>query len=281
MVGIALMTQCCEPENEPCYDPTNVECVNFDPCAWNPPTGGFKMRSTPVGFVVPENLEAEWCDTIFRSGVEFRADMVSAKSYTWYIGTETTPRTGRQFPLSFEPYTDDTLNLNPDNPDYYLPLNITLEVRNDPGPCVSPDDTLLISTRQLVFTKKILTIGTFRGYVEGENFTRDVIFWQKGEDLDNPVFAQRYFGEIIGLPSEDTIRYYGIYGSFDVLVSYKNRKWEIDSDEWWIATDGIRVWDQTITTFPDAPDRVDLYYERIPEGSTEVETVRFSGERIE
>jgi hypothetical protein len=70
-------------------------------------------------------------------------------------------------------------------------------------------------------------------------------------------------------------------GTFDVLFSYKKRKWEEDLNGWWIATDGIQVWDQTITTFPDAPDRVDLYYERIPQGSDEVEIVRFTGERIQ
>lgn len=277
---VLAFSSCC-PEDNSCSDPSNPECENFDPCYTNPTAAGFKMRSTAVGWVTPENLQAEWCDTIFRSGVEFRADMHNAKTYTWYIGNESTPRSGYDFQLGFSEYTQDTLNLNPDNPDYYLPLTVTLEVRNDPGTCVAAEDTLLTTSRKLVFSRKTLTVGKFRGYVEGENFTRDVIFWQEGEDLGNPVFPQRYFSTFIGLPSVDTLRYYGFYSEPETNVSYKKSMWDEDWNNWHLASDGIRKWDQTIITFPESPDRVDLYYERIVEGSSEVEIVRFTGERIE
>lgn len=280
--GLALIFSSCDPDDDnTCCDPTNPECENYDPC-WNViPTADFRMRGTSVGFPVSENLLAEWCDTIYKSGVEFKANMQNAVEYRWYIGSESTPRSGSGFKLGFQSYLEDTLqNLNPDNQDYFLPLQITLEVRNDPGQCVTPQDTLISHTRYLVFTRKTLVIGTFRGYVEGENFTRDVIFWQNGEDLSNPNFAERYFTDIIGLPNDDTLRIHGIIGPTSFLASYKKRKWDEELNDWWIATDGIKLWDQTITTFPEAPDRVDLYYERIPMDGGATEIVNFSGERI-
>jgi hypothetical protein len=239
------------------------------------------MRGTSVGFPVSDNLLAEWCDTIFNSGVEFMADMEDADVYEWYIGTESEPRFGRSFKLSFGDYYEDTLqNLNPDNPDYYLPLDITLIVRNDEGACVSESDTLLTSSSQLVFTRKTLTGGTFIGRVEGEDFDREVVLWQEGNDLSNPIGAQQYFAEFIGL-REDTIRYYGEYVSFDRLGSYKRSKWEETFDAWWIGTDGIQVWNQEIITSNSGSDRVELYFERYPEGSSTLEIIRFSGIRIE
>jgi hypothetical protein len=280
-VLLSITLAACKKDDDTCSDPTNPDCENYDPCHGNEPTAAFKMRSTSVGFTTPENLQAEWCDTIYRSGVEFRADMEGASSYEWQIGDDSTIRTGKTIQVGFSSYTEDTLaNINPDNPDFYQALDVNLTVRNESGACVSENDTLLSSTRLLVFTKKTLTIGTFRGKIEGEDTIRDVIFWRDGENLSNPNFNQQYFSDVIGLNGDDTLRRYWIMGSFEVLFSYKKRKWVEELNEWWIATDGIQVWDQTITTFPNAPDRVDLYYERIPQGSSDVEIVRFSGVRI-
>jgi hypothetical protein len=276
------VTGCKEDDEDQCCDPTNPECANYDPCFGKEPTASFKMRGTSVGFPVPENLVAEWCDTIFNSGVEFMADMEDAESYEWYIGTETEPRFGRSFKLGFGDYYEDTLqNLNPENPDYYQPLDITLIVRNNEGACVSVSDTVLTSTSQLVFTRRLLVRGTFIGRVEGENFDREVTFWKDGEDLSNPIFQQQYFSDIIGL-ADDTIRYYGIYNSsIDRLVSYKRVKWEEEFNSWFIGTDGIQVWDQEIITSASGSDRVELYFERYPEGSSTLEIKRFFGARVE
>jgi hypothetical protein len=240
------------------------------------------MRGTSVGFPVSENLVAEWCDTIFNSGVEFMADMEDADSYEWYIGTETEPRFGRSFKLGFGDYYEDTLqNLNPENPDYYLPLDITLIVRNNEGTCVSASDTVLTSSSQLVFTRKVLTGGTFIGRVEGEDFDREVTFWKNGEDLSNPIFQQQYFSDVIGL-LDDTLRFYGLYfTSIDVLASYKRSKWEESYNQWWLGWDGVQVWDQEIITSSSEPDRVELYMERYPEGIPTLEIKRFSGTRVE
>lgn len=277
-----IWTGCQDDDDNTCCDPTNPECANYDPCFGKEPTAAFKMRGTSVGFPVSENLVAEWCDTIFNSGVEFMADMEDADVYEWYIGTETEPRFGRSFKLGFGDYYEDTLqNLDPENPDYYLPLDITLIVRNNEGACVSVSDTVLTSTSQLVFTRRLLVRGTFIGRVEGENFDREVTFWQNGEDLSNPIFQQQYFSQIIGL-YDDTLRYYGLYTtSIDVLSSYKRRKWEEDFNSWWLGPDGIQVWDQEIITSPSEPDRVELYMERYAEGSPALEIKRFSGTRIE
>lgn len=274
----------CDKDDEPCDDNTNPECPNFDPC-WNKVvTADFKMRQTSPGFVVPEDLQAEWCDTILGSGVEFLADMDGALSYTWQVGTESTTRAGRRIVVSFSSYTQDTLqNLNPDNPDYYLPLNVVLTVRNEAGPCIAESDTVLTITRQLVFARKSLTQGTFRGRVEGESFDRDVIFWKVGEDLDNPQFNLRYFTMNIGLPPKDTLFDYWIWSSGiqSKVTSYKEYRWNENSQQWWIGTDGVQEWDQKIITSHSGPDRVDLTFKRYPEDNSGVQIVRFSGERIE
>jgi hypothetical protein len=267
----------------PCTDPSNPECPNYNPCFGKEPTAAFKMRGTSVGFPISENLVAEWCDTIINSGVEFMADMENADSYEWYIGTETEPRFGRSFKLGFGDYYEDTLqNLNPDNSDYYLPLDITLIVRNNEGVCVNTNDTVLTSIAQLVLTRKTLTVGTFSGRVEGEDFDRQVIFWQNGEDLSNPIFEQQYYSEIIGL-TEEPLRFYGLLFPLTVerLGSYKKTKWELELNEWTLGFDGVQVWDQEIITALMAPDRVELYFERYPQGSSTLEIKRFSGTRLE
>lgn len=272
----------CKKDDDDCSDITNPKCSNYDPC-WNiQPTADFKMRGTSVGFPVAENLVAEWCDTIFNWGVEFVADMENADSYEWYIGTEIEPRLGRSFKLGFKNYYQDTIqNLNPNNPDYYLPLDITLVVRNEKGQCIGQSDTLLTSSSRLIFTRKLLTRGTFIGRVEGENFERQVIFWKNVEDFSNPIFEQQYFSEIIGL-TDDTLKYFGLYNtSIDVLASYKRMKWMEDFNEWWLGPDGIKVWDQEIITSATEPDRVELYFERYPKGSSALEIKRFSGIRVE
>lgn len=181
----------CKKDDDDCSDITNPKCSNYDPC-WNiQPTADFKLRGTSVGFPVAENLVGEWCDTIFNWGVEFVADMENADSYEWYIGPEIEPRLGRSFKLGFKNYYQDTIqNLNPNNPDYYLPLDITLIVRNEKDQCIGQSDTLLTSSSRLVLTRKTLTQGTFVGRVEGEDFDREVTFWLNGEDLSNPVFEQ-------------------------------------------------------------------------------------------
>lgn len=273
----------CDKDDEPCDDRTNPECTNYDPC-WNKVvTADFKMRQTSPGFVIPEDLQAEWCDTILGSGVEFLADMEEALSYTWQIGTETEPRFGRNLKLSFQSYLSDLSSYDPDVPDYRIPLPITLTVRNAPGGCVNVSDTVLSVTRQVVFAMKSLNSGSFRGRVEGENFDRDVILWQYGEDLDHPQFELRYFSDLIGLPPEDPLRIFGIYNSLlgSRVVSYKQFFWDEPFNQWVIGSDGIKKWNQQITTSANGPDRVDLYFERIPEDNSGLQTVKFSGYRIE
>lgn len=278
----SIAAGCVGDDENTCCDPSNPECPNYDPCYNIEPTADFKMRGTSVAFMTPENLQAEWCDTIFNSGVEFKAEMENADSYEWYIGDETEPRSGRSLKISFSDYYEDTLqNLNPDNPDYYLPLDITLIVRNDEGACVTAKDTVLTSTSHLVFTRKLLTRGTFIGRVEGEDFDREVIFWKEGYDPTNPIFDQQYFSDVIGL-SEDTLRYFPIETtSIQVLGSYKKMKWEEEFNSWWLGSDGIQVWDQEIITSSTGPDQVELYFERYPEGSSNLELKRFSGTRVE
>jgi len=283
-LGVLLIIgsySCSSDDENECCDPTNIECPNYDPC-WNiVPSADFKMRSTSISFQIAENLQAEWCDTIYGSSVEFQANMLNGISYSWYVGNETNPRTGSSFKLGFSDYIEDTIqNINPEQTDYYLPLDITLIVRNNVSNCISTEDTLLTMTRQLVFSRKSLTDGTFVGRVEGENFDREIILWMDGEDPNPDSMNLQYYSDAIGLSDNDTLRRYWLF-TVDILGSYKRFKWEENLNSWWIATDGIQIWDQEIITTANSPDRIELYYERYPEGSTELEIVKFSGQRVE
>jgi hypothetical protein len=91
----------CNKDGEPCGDPANPQCANYDPCFGKYPTADFKIRQISPGFVIPENLQAEWCDTILLSGVELLAEMERAWSYTWQIGSESEPCFGRRIVMSF------------------------------------------------------------------------------------------------------------------------------------------------------------------------------------
>ncbi|MCA1752150.1 MAG: hypothetical protein ABR572_11540 [Cryomorphaceae bacterium] len=284
LLGAAVMAGCRSDDDAPCCDATNPECPNYDPCWDRHPTAEFKMRQTSPGFVIPDELQAEWCDTIARSAVEFLADMDNALSYTWQIGFESEPRSGRRLAINFSEYTNDTVqNLNPQNSNYYNPLPITLTVRNTSGACVAQSDTVLSNTRQLVFARKSLISGTFRGRVEGESFDRDIILWKDSTNQDIPDYNYWFRSLHIGLPYEDTLTYFTIWASSmqSRVRSYKQIRWDEDAQQWWIGTDGIQKWNQQITTSADGPDRVDLYYERYPENGSDLQTVKFSGERIE
>ena len=278
------VTSCKEDDEDQCCDPTNPECANYDPCFGNEPTAEFKMRGTSVGFPVSENLVAEWCDTIFNSGVEFMADMEDADVYEWYIGTETEPRFGRSFKLGFGDYYDDTFqNLNPNNPDYYLPIDISLIVRNDEGICVNESDTTITFSRQLILTRKTLTSGTFIGRIEGEDSDREIQLWKDLGDLSNPDFQFWYVSGLIGFPPKDTLRIYHAMSPLvnDQLISFKRYRWKEDWQNHTLSRDGIYLWEQEITTIDSGSDLISLHFERISESNGEIQEISFSGERSE
>lgn len=281
----AVLAGCRDDDDGPCCDATNPECPNYDPC-WNQyPTAEFKMRQSHTSFIIPDHLQAEWCDTIIKTGVEFVANMEGALSYSWQIGFESEPRTGKRLLVDFSPYFIDTLqNLNPINPDFYNPLPITLTVRNAPGACVAESDTIVSASRQLVFARKTLTTGKFRGRVEGENFDRDVILWEETRDLNQPDIALWSIIRHIGLPFKDTLKMYPLVPPIMVnneLRSYKQRYWDMPWESRAHALDGIRKWRQKISPSAGGPDRIDLYYERFPEDNSGLQTVKFTGYRIE
>lgn len=286
LLGFGFFTSCNDDDDdEVCCDPSNPECSNYDPCFGKYPNAQFKMRQTTPGFVIPEERQAEWCDTILGSGVEFLADMKDGLSYTWQIGSESQVRSGNRLTISFSEYTEDTLqNLNSEHPNFFNLLPITLTVRNALGTCVTASDTVLTMTKHLVLARQSLTKGTFRGRLEGENFDRDVTLWKDSLNLSNPNPQFWYISFIFGFPLKDTIAYYDVWsGSMQSQArSYKQRRWNEDvAPVWWIGTDGIHNYNQQITTSSTGSDKVDLYFERYPEDNSGLQIVKFSGYRLE
>ncbi len=281
---VALLLTTCRKDAPGCMDQTNPDCVNYIPCWHTQPSAGFKMRLGNPAFPVNEERVTEWCDTILGGGVQFLADMPNADSYTWQIGYEPQTRSGVGFSINFNSYvTNLEQNVNPNDTNYFNPLPITLTVRNQPGPCVSHEDTLITEQRQLVFARKSLTVGTFVGRVEGEDFDRTVTLWHRVLDLNaiQNTMVDRYF--LIGLPYKDTIAFSGLspWGGW-VIKSYKQHRWnKPETFHWQDYFDGVYRLEQFVSRPPSGPDRVTLYYERNPEGGGPVQKVRFTGVRAE
>jgi len=80
---LALGITSCKVE---CYDHTDINCENYDPC--------FGVEKTSAHFIVEESLKEHWieCDTIIGRGnisaVRFTASQ-DADSFIWSIGSET------------------------------------------------------------------------------------------------------------------------------------------------------------------------------------------------
>jgi len=212
-----------------CCDPNNPDCENYDPCYGKKPNANFLIKEYDGWF--DENiLEPEFCDTISNIGATFLAQTNNAKSYEWTIGTDNRKFYGKQIDLLFTKWRADLNNLNPLDPQYYKPINITLTIRNNPSSCIADIDTLIIFTKQLVFTRflKQRFKGVYKGYFNKEKIEKVVTI----DDTFSIKYARSRM-RIINFPNmlnQDTLLFAnGSFGSFGVRInSYKQYWWEYD-----------------------------------------------------
>jgi hypothetical protein len=136
-----------------CYDPTNRECENYDPCYGKTRINPFfRVRPGDNGF----KPDGEWCnlipcDTFNASSVRFDMPLNNPENstYTWQVGNEPTPRIGKAFEVDFSDY------LAAGNWEKHIP--ITLTIRTPLNGCMThPEDTLITVSRSLFFTEKAL-----------------------------------------------------------------------------------------------------------------------------
>ena len=232
--GIFTLLAC--KEDNPCDDPTNPDCNNYDP-NYGKPTADFTMRQSlqPFGWAEKPEEIAEFCDTIVaaNSGVLFTAKEENALKYKWTIGDDNRTFTTREVALRF----DDHLQ-NPNN--IWKPIPVKLKVIKVPDAPHNPADSVYTAQRFLVFANEFLWNGTFEGYFEHEPDKKRVISYDYthyhtwtipkeesvvGVDVDVEGVM------LFGFPQADTLRIEArrvIDKSFPEFFSYKQRKWDMN-----------------------------------------------------
>jgi hypothetical protein len=83
-----VMTGCKEDDEDQCCDPTNPECVNYDPC-WSTvePTAEILMRESYIR--LGEGTVWTPYDSVFYNNVEFSSPYADSDyQHIWYLGAE-------------------------------------------------------------------------------------------------------------------------------------------------------------------------------------------------
>jgi hypothetical protein len=195
----------CKDDCPPCDDPTNPECENYDPCFGKDTINTlFKVRPGDNGFKPPE----EWCDlvacdTFNASSVRFDAPDGNPENstYTWQIGSEAEPRTGRGFEVDFSDYLRDN--------GWEQWIDITLTIKTPMNECLKgEEESVKTVTRQLYFTEErrpnwYLGDFTLKGKIN--NIPAKIEFVFNDKVSFRGVAPPHYL--IIGLPNYDTILY--------------------------------------------------------------------------
>lgn len=90
LAGVVLLTlHSCKKDEEECCDPTNPECINYDPCYGSTETTAFftiAQQYWPAG----ENADVYIEDDIVTGGeLKFSAIPQEGATYTWILGADT------------------------------------------------------------------------------------------------------------------------------------------------------------------------------------------------
>jgi len=232
--ALALLLAMGSCRKKKCYDPTNRDCENYDPCyGADKPNADFKTRHWSHWGTDPFPGETiEFCDTIISTTAKFTANYMNGDSYFWKVGTDSRDFTGKELELDFGDYYNDLNNLENPGSDFYKPIPVTLAVRtkassrNKIGICVPLKDTLINLKRNLVLAKnnENRICGVYKGRVDGENQDRIIKVYYK-YDINRPYY-QFYYG-FINLPNminHDTLKIgYGQVGA--MIRTFKNLKW--------------------------------------------------------
>jgi hypothetical protein len=211
MVITMLTWSSCKDDDPKCYDETNPECENYDPCHGKREINTFfKVRPGDRGFKPP----GEWCklipcDTFNASSVRFDAPDGNPENstYTWQIGSEAEPRTGKSFEIDFSDYLDEN------GWETWIP--ITLTIRTPMNECLrSEEETEKTVTRDLFFTNTLMGFFTnllnnekvYLGYANN-NPKEEVIC--KFIKMENGTFRgyERTMFLVTGLPGIDTLAF--------------------------------------------------------------------------
>jgi hypothetical protein len=180
--GLLLLESCKKPTVDPpkvdCYDPSNPNCVNYDPC--------YVVEEVSADFDILERLGPvpPWSDSFSIvhevagfNLIKFKAHQQNLKKYTWYIGSEVVTDSNEVSRIFKR-------NNNPPGGPWLDPgteISITLIVESTPNLECFPDDDgidTITKTFTVVDQCDYWVDGTFRGAWADEQGTDsfDVVF---------------------------------------------------------------------------------------------------------
>lgn len=152
---LCLFISACQ---EPCFDPENPECENYDPC--------FGLSGTSADFEMFECIKCNYPDSLMRKTDTSRGGYVyfEAKedldTYTWKVGSDSRTFTEKRFRLLFT--------------DFKGPVPVQLIGTKQVNPSCFPEDNGIDTINKTLFITGVLPdsltpiTGVFEGYDEDQ-----------------------------------------------------------------------------------------------------------------
>ncbi len=232
---IIVFTGC--KKDKHCNDPSNPECINYDP-NYGIPSSDFTMRQSlrPFGWAERKEEIPEFSDTIVAAGagVLFTAKEDNVIRYEWTIGDDNRLFTTKEVALNFSQFLN-----SPDS--RWKPIPIQLKVVKVPKPPHNPADSVYVTNKNLVFADIVLWNGTFEGYFEHEPQVKRIVSYDFTKLSQFEVPENTFYPcpapcimegfTFYGLLPKDTmsIADESIFSrGFPKLFSYKQIKWKAD-----------------------------------------------------
>ncbi|MEI6508366.1 MAG: hypothetical protein WCO54_07765 [Bacteroidota bacterium] len=173
---LIYLVSCKDNAPEPCKDPSNSHCINYDPCYGKLPTNADFTMTEAFGITPPlMGWEFYDTDTCSNSYVTFIAKDSSANSYLWQIGTDTFQRRSVtiHFPSNWVTHTNQ---IN------FIDVNLTVKKTPDKN-CFPTDSGFAVKTRRLYFICDTANLikGVFVGTWNNSSQIDTVgfFYWQK------------------------------------------------------------------------------------------------------
>ncbi|MEQ8360286.1 MAG: hypothetical protein RH860_12415 [Cytophagales bacterium] len=165
-----------EPTPQPCNDPTDINCPNYDPCFEKSPVKADFTISGALSNVLPY-VDSFVVDTAFHGGqLKFEAVDKEADYYKWYLGTEIV-----------EGPNEHTVFRTINNLSKGI-YTAALMLQKSPDSVCFPFDDGIDSTNQ-IFTKvdicDLAVVNKFKGVYESnpeDSITLEIINWNEGQN---------------------------------------------------------------------------------------------------
>lgn len=207
---ISSFSSCNPDDDQPCNDPTNVYCPNYDPClVFGPADASFKILDSIPSFAADTSFTLEiWDTTLTGNSVYFKANQIrDDATYTWKVGLD--PRTFNEslFSLLFQGFEGT------------IEVSLIVEIEDELG-CLSEAEKIDSSTQTLHFVdlpaEEWPIMGTFKGALESApdeslNLTTYIFSTTSG------IYQSELGGYDLDCPEDDDG--FRVLGRYDYLVT--------------------------------------------------------------